>query len=118
MHPIPSNMQIRALKRDWGNGIEIIARQRIEQASGSIKTMTISEVKLEEASELAEVRPVCILDNNAAQELMDSLWDAGIRPTNGSGSAGALAATQNHLEDMRALVRHLSKMEDQGGQFA
>lgn len=39
-----------------------------------------------------------------AQRLMDALWDAGLRPSEGSGSAGALLATQNHLNDMRALV--------------
>ena len=39
-----------------------------------------------------------------AQALMDRLWMAGFCPTEGSGSAGALAATQNHLEDMRCLV--------------
>jgi hypothetical protein len=35
---------------------------------------------------------------------MDELWHAGIRPTEGAGSAGAMAATQRHLEDMRTLV--------------
>lgn len=40
----------------------------------------------------------------AAQLLMDDLWMAGIRPTEGSGSAGSLAATQRHLEDMRTIA--------------
>jgi hypothetical protein len=39
-----------------------------------------------------------------AQALMDRLWKAGFRPTEGAGSAGALKATQHHLEDMRTLV--------------
>lgn len=39
-----------------------------------------------------------------AQNLMDALWDAGLRPSEGSGSAGAMAATQRHLDDMRKLV--------------
>lgn len=39
-----------------------------------------------------------------AQTLMDELWRSGIRPTEGTGSAGSLAATQGHLEDMRRLV--------------
>jgi len=39
-----------------------------------------------------------------AQALMDRLWSAGLRPTEGAGSAGALAAVQHHLEDMRSLV--------------
>lgn len=44
------------------------------------------------------------LEMEAAQGLMDQLWDCGLRPTEGSGSAGSLAATQRHLEDMRRLV--------------
>ena len=48
--------------------------------------------------------PFLTIELEAAQELMDSLWDCGLRPTEGSGSAGALAATQKHLEDMRKLV--------------
>jgi hypothetical protein len=38
------------------------------------------------------------------QSLMDSLWDAGIRPSQGHGSTGQLAAVQNHLEDTRGLL--------------
>jgi hypothetical protein len=39
-----------------------------------------------------------------AQALMDRLWKAGLRPTEGSGSAGALSATKYHLEDVRTLL--------------
>ncbi len=35
---------------------------------------------------------------------MDDLWAAGLRPTEGTGSAGALRAVERHLEDMRRLV--------------
>jgi len=44
------------------------------------------------------------IDELEAQALMDRLWTAGFRPTEGAGSAGALDATQRHLEDMRTLV--------------
>jgi len=44
------------------------------------------------------------LRDEQAQDLMDKLWQAGYRPTEGKGSAGALAATERHLEDMRRLV--------------
>ena len=44
------------------------------------------------------------VENDEAQQLMDTLWECGLRPTEGSGSAGSLAATQRHLEDMRTLV--------------
>jgi hypothetical protein len=44
------------------------------------------------------------IDQIGAQSLMDSLWDAGLRPTKGSGSAGSFEAQGRHLEDMRQLV--------------
>lgn len=39
-----------------------------------------------------------------AQEFMDELWRCGIRPTEGAGSVGQMAAVQAHLQDMRKLV--------------
>ncbi len=52
----------------------------------------------------AYIEPSALLNKTEAQELMDALWQCGLRPSEGSGSAGALAATQRHLEDMRTLV--------------
>lgn len=48
--------------------------------------------------------PTVSLQREAAQELMDELWRVGIRPSEGSGSAGSLAATERHLADMRAIA--------------
>ena len=39
-----------------------------------------------------------------AQELIDRLYAAGLRPTEQRDSAGVLAATECHLQDMRRLV--------------
>ena len=44
------------------------------------------------------------IDVEAAQTLMDSLWNCGIRPTEGSGSAGSLAATQAHLATVKEIL--------------
>ena len=49
--------------------------------------------------------PVALqLHRDQTQDLMDKLWKVGFRPTEGKGSAGALAATERHLADMRRLV--------------
>lgn len=53
------------------------------------------------------VQPAFTLRMEEAQRLMDQLWDCGLRPTEGTGSAGAMAATQRHLEDMRKLVQQV-----------
>lgn len=58
-------------------------------------------VEIKESSQT----PVALrLSMTEGQRLIDQLWDCGIRPSEGSGSAGQLAATQKHLEDMRTLV--------------
>lgn len=59
-----------------------------------------------------EVQPTLRIDNDAAQALMDGLWECGVRPTAGAGSAGAMAATEKHLADMRrlAFAKHLPTM--------
>jgi len=46
-----------------------------------------------------------------AQHLIDELWDCGLRPTQGSGSAGSLVATEKHLNDMRKIVSSKLKVE-------
>ena len=44
------------------------------------------------------------LSPSDAQQFMDELWRAGIRPTAGAGSVGQLAATEKHLEDLRKIA--------------
>ena len=53
----------------------------------------------------ALIDPALRLTRDSAQELMDALWSAGLRPTEGSGSAGSLAATERHLADMRGILQ-------------
>lgn len=52
------------------------------------------------------VNSVVSLNPDAAQTLMDSLWNCGVRPTEGTGSAGSLKATENHLKDMQKIAFH------------
>lgn len=44
------------------------------------------------------------LSPEAAQELMDGLWQCGVRPTDGAGSAGAMAAAKAHIDDLRRIA--------------
>nr|WP_145544751.1 hypothetical protein [Variovorax boronicumulans] len=51
--------------------------------------------------------PTIDMATEDAQQLMDELWRAGLRPTEGTGSAGSLAATERHLKDMQRIAFHL-----------
>lgn len=46
------------------------------------------------------------LTREQSQLLMDDLWQCGLRPSEGTGSAGALKAVQDHLADMKKLLFH------------
>lgn len=57
------------------------------------------------------ISPTFKLEMTEAQSAMDRLWQCGIRPTEGRGSAGSLEATEGHLKDMRAIVFDKLKVE-------
>ena len=48
--------------------------------------------------------PPVELDESEAQELMDMLWQCGVRPTEGAGTAGSMRAVENHLKDMQRIA--------------
>ena len=51
--------------------------------------------------------PTMHLRYEEAQRLMDELWRCGLRPSEGTGSAGSLAATERHLKDMQEITKRL-----------
>lgn len=92
---IGMDLKIRASGRIWHDGVDIMLREG--NSVGSSITMIVPE-------EGVMIDPLCSISNKSAQVLMDDLWHAGFRPTEGVGSAGSLAATQKHLEDMREIA--------------
>ena len=67
--------------------------------------------KITQEDEYTAPEPLFKLDHEEAQTLMDALWDCGIRPSEGMGSAGQLAAVQNHLKDMQKIAFAYLDME-------
>lgn len=84
----------------WQNRIELHGMEETDTGEVSVAQY----LEMEKAEQGHEYPPFVTLSYEAAQILIDSLWDCGLRPSEGTGSAGALAATQKHLEDMRSLV--------------
>lgn len=58
--------------------------------------------------------PHVTFTNAEAQRLTDQLWSLGFRPTEGAGSAGAMAAKEAHLKDLQNLVDWLEKRVEYG----
>jgi len=50
------------------------------------------------------IQPTFSLAYQEAQELMDALWNVGLRPTQGKSSSGQLEAVERHLADMRTIA--------------
>lgn len=87
--------EIRAVSAPWHAGVELLIRRG--DAFGVSVTMETQE-------QGTVVEPTLRIGMDEAQTLMDDLWRAGLRPTEGTGSAGSLRATEKHLEDMREIV--------------
>jgi hypothetical protein len=85
----------------WSGGIDFLLTERTHDGRRAIATK-IDMTAHEDAGLIVE--PSFRMSHENAQALMDELWNCGLRPSEGTGSAGALAATQKHLEDMRRLV--------------
>ena len=94
-------MKARAQKSSWGSHIEVLLMNFV---GASDRDYVIDLVMEHNPDPSREMKPSFTLPITEAQKLMDDLWDCGLRPSEGTGSAGALAATQKHLEDMRKLV--------------
>ncbi len=90
-----SGTVIRCQSAPWNRAIEFLVRR---------DGMNVAALCYSERDLSAKAEPTFSLEMEAAQTLMDDLWNAGIRPTEGAGSAGAMRATERHLEDMRTLV--------------
>lgn len=94
-----NELLLRCQMQVWHGGISFLLTNKAND-------LVAQPIVFEKGLEKKPTAPSFNLGFEAAQALMDDLWLCGIRPSEGSGSAGALAATQKHLEDMRTLVFH------------
>jgi hypothetical protein len=85
----------------WGNGVSINMGHPDQYGNMMIAQPVVFKTHPPGASIPI---PMLRLQGEEAQLLMDELWNVGVRPSEGSGSAGQLAATQKHLDDMREMA--------------
>ncbi len=92
-------------KEDYfGRDIRVFYREQ-HGNSGHAYAQSVTMKYIADEDAQGQIMPAMMtITPECAQNLMDSLWDLGFRPSEGTGSAGAMAATQKHLEDMRKLV--------------
>ena len=106
------DLHARAERRLFMDDIAIYLFERL----GSEKIAMMTDVTME-TLEIGQFRPETplVINLTTAQELIDSLWECGLRPSEGSGSAGSLKSTENHLKDMQTLSWRLLGMIEKRG---
>lgn len=100
--------EIKAVRNGFGNKIELaIFDVQGREAVGFVGRLQFDKFDEGECTP----NPSATISKDAAQKLMDDLWECGLRPSEGTGSAGSLAATERHLKDMQAIAKGLLKKD-------
>ena len=101
------SLEIRVQKTEWSRGYEMM----IWALGKDEDDINIGELTFKKIKPGALCEPTLYITKHdlhsgpdPMQVLMDDLWNCGLRPSEGTGSAGSLKATQEHLKDMRQLV--------------
>jgi hypothetical protein len=94
------NLRLRAAKKDWSPRIQF----GLFEANGDTYTAVATSFTMKTTESADYVEPAFNLSMEAAQVLIDDLWHAGLRPSEGTGSAGQLAAVERHLRDMQHIA--------------
>jgi len=95
------NFHVHAEPRWQAHGIMLHFYER--QQNGDISLLSGLQFTTVKEGESVEPQESIVMPLETAQELIDSLWQCGLRPSEGSGSAGSLKATENHLKDLQTL---------------
>lgn len=98
------DFSIRASKVNFSSHIELL---------GMTRTHIAEPLTMVPHDQSMIPQPTCVMTIHQAQVLIDDLWQAGLRPSEGTGSAGQLAATQKHLADMRTIAFKQLKIDGQ-----
>ena len=96
---------IRAHAQQWRRGVGLLIAEGRTTAPGfEVNYATEVIFPSEPIDPGLGIPETLTLSLPAAQLLMDDLWQAGLRPSEGSGSAGALRAVERHLADMQKIA--------------
>lgn len=106
MNTLMNELRLRAFHSPYGLGVNfhLIAEGIDARGQRRILAATKKPVEIEPVEEMEALQPLFMLSKEQTQDIVDCLWSLGFRPSEGTGSAGAMAATERHLADMQKLV--------------
>jgi hypothetical protein len=97
-----NNIKIR-LDRDHYYGLGFSLRLfSVDQAKQ--KAYAVKDLELDEIEDGFLMPPIASIQPQEVQQLMDELWVAGLRPSEGVASTGQLEAMNAHVNDMRTIA--------------
>lgn len=76
----------------------------MKHQDGTVSIMEPIAFKKLEDGFLLPKSSIINMPKESAQDLMDAMWSAGVRPSNGEGNVGQIGAMREHLDDMRRIV--------------
>ncbi len=100
LHQEADGMKEFYIERRFSSPMLYVGMMEISNNKTHIMRVSLEEVPEDEAIS----DPSLTLKWDEAQKLIDELWRVGLRPTEGTGSAGSLAATEKHLKDMQKIA--------------
>jgi hypothetical protein len=98
-----AKMQFTVAHHPWDFGyiLRIGIDHRDQGGGWSVAKFLFEDIGPEDALKDDQCLP---MTEKNLQCLMDELWKAGIRPSNGEGNIGQIGAVKDHLADMRKLA--------------
>jgi len=93
-------VRLAARREPWNHHVDCV----LSYCRNGLPQAVCRPLEFEEVKEGACVTPTFRLYEKQAQDLMDMLWDAGLRPSQTESTAGHLQAVEHHLADMRAIA--------------
>ena len=100
----PDGFSLKAFARPE-RGDLAIWYYRVFSATGDVARGQLTFVPVKNPGEA--LPPAMAISYDLALMLANSLWDAGIRPVQSSGSVGQVQAMQAHIDDLREQNAHL-----------
>lgn len=94
---------IHAERANYGRSVDLFICLA-DSTDAAQRIVAARPIEFATVDDFAAYEPCLRMNPEDAQQLMDELWRAGIRPTEGSGSAGSMVATEKHLADMRTIA--------------
>jgi len=88
-------MSWHAQRSIYRDSTDLVYVERYSDKIAVAQPITLTMIEQERFSVIAE--PTLVLRGNQGQELMQALWDCGLRPNDGAGSGAQAQALQKHI---------------------